>query len=97
LKQRAGFWTFVILFVVKKIPLVGLTTSAEKQEAGLDSVYHKELAYSTMEGESVYSKSSVMKQNSVYKQQDGGICKIAVSYHFVVYLRVVTSRPKVPN
>jgi len=78
----AGFWTFAILFVMKRIPHVGLTTSAEKQEAGLDSVYHKELAYNTVDGESIYSKSSVMlKQNSVYKsQQQDSVVRSNVDY-----------------
>jgi len=63
----AGFWTFVILAVMKRIPHVGLATSVEKQEAGLDSVYHKETAYAAMD--SVYSTTSnVSKQNSVYQK-----------------------------
>eukprot|EP00906_Rhabdomonas_costata_P032654 RCo046000 len=60
----AGFWTFVLLYPMKYIPGLKPGASGGKQDEGMDSAYHREVAYKEMD--SIYCKDggSVYRRNT---------------------------------
>lgn len=56
----SAFWTLILVFILQKIPYFRLTVTHEIEEAGLDSHYHGDVAYSLLEGgDSVGEKSAL--------------------------------------